>query len=407
MDAFTSLRVDLRTLRRPAPLYSAVLVLSAACGAPGPVDKLPFQPASASANPDPTKPGPYPVGVRTVTWEDSGRRKPDGSPRILVTELWYPAIQDTRGKEGVTYDITTVFTDAQKANLAGAEVPLLHTSAVRDAPPAKSHGPFPLVLFSHGHGAIRWQSTYYTVLLASHGYVVASPDHEGGTLYDAVRNQLFNSAAGLEARPLDIQHVLNRLTRLKADDPLSGLIDFERIGMSGHSFGALTSLRLAVTEPRIKAIVPQAPPAADICWLGLPTPVELGIPVMVQAAHEDRTLKWDEHIAPTWPLLKKPRWLVDITHGGHFTFSDLCGFDLVKMAGTIQIEIPGANLDNVLNDGCGPTATPAAVAQPIANLFAVGFFNAHLRGSGQAKAALTQAAAEALSPGVAVVTADP
>ena len=32
---------------------------------------------------------------------------------------------------------------------------------------------------------IRWQSTFYTVMLASHGYVVLSPDHPGDTLQDA------------------------------------------------------------------------------------------------------------------------------------------------------------------------------------------------------------------------------
>ena len=90
-----------------------VLVACSAPPPPPPVDVLPFDEASPTAAPDPTKFGPYPVGVRTVTFEDTGRRKPDGSPRLLVTEIWYPAVQSTRGQPTVEYDIFQVFTPAQ------------------------------------------------------------------------------------------------------------------------------------------------------------------------------------------------------------------------------------------------------------------------------------------------------
>lgn len=381
----------------------------AACGSPAPVDPLPFEPASATAAPDPTKPGPFPVGVRTVTYEDTGRRKPDGSPRILVTEIWYPATQDTRGKPGVDYDITTVFTDEQRAALAGTQAPVLHTSAVRDAPIAASHGPFPLIIFAHGMGAIRWQSTYYTVLLASHGYVVVSCDHEGGTLYDLVRNQMESTPEGLEHRPGDVIYLMNRLARLKADDPLYGHLDLEHIGVTGHSFGAFTSLRVAAMDKRVKAIVPQAPTDVNLAWLGLPMPVRLGIPVMVQAAHDDKTLEWDTNIVPTWPLLERPRWLLDLVHGGHFTFSDLCAFDLATLAEKVSVNVDGVDVRKVLEDGCAPPAPPASVAQPVINHFGVAFFNAHLRGSAGSKALLTQEKADEVAgaAGVAVLTADP
>ncbi len=211
----------------------------------------------------------------------------------------------------------------------------------------------------------------------------------------------------IATRPQDILWLIAKLKRTRSDDPLYGMLDFERIGMTGHSFGALTSLRVAAISQEIKVIVPQAPPAADICWLGLPQPVTLGIPVMVQAAHHDQTLKWDEHVAPTWPLLQRPRWLLDITNGGHFTFSDLCRFDLARVASQVQFNIPGANVENVLRDGCGPTSPAPDLAQPVLNHFAIGLFNAVLRGDEQAKAALTQENADRLAPGISVLTADP
>ena len=370
------------------------LALACSCGAPTmtpPVDPLPFEEASPTAAPKPTEFGPYPVGVRTVTYEDTGRRKSDGTPRQLVTEIWYPAVQATRGQPTVSYDIFGVFTAEQQAAIGVGTIPLLQTAAVRDAEPARAHGKFPLIVFSHGQAAIRWQSTYYTVLLASHGYVVASTDHEGGTLFDVVRGQLQNVAVGVETRPVDVSYLLNRFSRLKEDDPLFGLLDLDRIGVTGHSFGALTSLRVAATDSRVKAIVPQAPVDANLAWLGLPQPVVLGIPVHIQAAHADKTLPWDTNIVPTLEVLKDPLWLLDITKGGHFTFSDLCAFDLGSIVDQVMLDIPGADVRKVLEDGCGPSSPPATVAQPLINHFAVAFFNAKLKGSEASLSLMTQA----------------
>ncbi|MBS2020780.1 MAG: hypothetical protein JST92_00095, partial [Deltaproteobacteria bacterium] len=170
-------------MRNLSPTVVALLALSlSACIN---FDPLPFAPASPAASPDPSLDGPFPVGVRTVTFLDASRPKSDGTPRKLVTEIWYPATHDARGQPGVDYDVRTLLTPEQQAAVAGGAFPLLHTSAVRDAEPSHRHGPYPLVVFSHGQGGMRWQSTYYTVKLASHGYIVVSPDHEGDTLAEA------------------------------------------------------------------------------------------------------------------------------------------------------------------------------------------------------------------------------
>jgi len=374
-----------------------------ACGAPRAADPLPFEPASPSATPEPSKRGPFPVGVRTVTFEDTGRKKLDGSPRILVTEIWYPAEQSARGGPGTKYDIRPLFTAEQQAALG--EVPLLETDAVRDAPVARSHGPFPLVMFSHGQAALRWQSTYLTVLLASHGYVVASPDHEGGTLYDVVRGQLASVTDGLDNRPLDIRYLVNRLSRLPPSDPLAGMADVGKLGVAGHSFGALTAMRVTVFDDRVKAIVPQTPVTSDLAYVGHADPP--AVPIMLQGARLDRTLPYGENVLPAWSFAKSPKWLLTIETGGHFTYSDLCQFDLASLADRVMLDIPGADVKKVLQDGCGPQAPPASVALPLISHFAVGFFNAQLRGSTASAALLTQAHADGFGAGVAKVEAAP
>lgn len=370
---------------------------------------LPFDPASAKAAPDPSKPGPFAVGVRTQVIEDSGRKKPDGSPRRLVTEVWYPAAVNTAGA-GASYDLTETFTDEQRAQMADAGVvlPILTTAAVRDAAPDVDHGPYPLVVFSHGQAGMRWQSTFYTVALASHGYVVVSPDHEGGTLYDAVRNELESAVLGFDKRPQDVRVLIQRFSKLPETDPLHGLLDLEHVGVTGHSFGALTSLRVAVIDERVKAIVPLAPPSTDISWIGFDPRPELAIPVQLQGGGKDQTLKYAEHVLPAWNDLKRPRWLLNIVDGGHFTFSDLCAFDLARVVSNVSLDIPGAgDIEQVLSDGCSAPAPEAPVAQPLMNHFAVGFFNGTLRGSGPSLSLLTQERAEALAPGATEVLADP
>lgn len=379
-----------------------------ACAAPE-VDPLPFPEASSTASPDPAQFGPYPVGVRTVTYEDTGRRKPDGTPRQLVTEIWYPAVQTARGQDTVHYDVVTLFTAQQQADIGEQTVPLLETLAVRDATPARAHGAFPLVIFSHGQSAIRWQSTYFTVLLASHGYVVAAPDHEGGTLFEAVRGHVQSAPVGVENRPIDVIYLLNRFERLKEDDPLFGLIDFEHIGVAGHSFGALTALRVAALDPRVKVIVPQAPVDANVAWVALPQPVRLGIPVHIQGAHHDRTLPWDTNVEPTLKALEPPYSVLDIVKGGHFTFSDLCAFDLASILDRVKFEFPGVDLKQVVSDGCGPEAPPASVAQRLINHFAVAYLNAHLKNSSLSRDLMNQAHADQIAgeEGVAVITTVP
>ena len=76
-------------------------------------------------------------------------------------------------------------------------------------------------------------------------------------------------------RAADIPAVLDQLTRWNAEEAhaLHGKLDLTRVGMSGHSFGAVTTQAVSgqvipigrsLTEPRIKAAVMMSPsvPAA-------------------------------------------------------------------------------------------------------------------------------------------------
>lgn len=203
---------------------------------------------------DPFSRGPHPVGVRSVDLTDAARS------RYLPVEVWYPASREYAGK------------DTDEATLDRYDLlpgfPPLAQQAVREA--SEADGRFPLVLFSHGFGGHRRQSTFLSTHLASHGYVVAAMDHTGNTIIDMAQftMQVMMGAPMpdtgpmvdelIEARPLDARFVLDRL--LAGDAGIAReRIDADRVGMSGHSFGGWTTLQTTGKDRRIRAALPLAP----------------------------------------------------------------------------------------------------------------------------------------------------
>lgn len=344
---------------------------SLACG-----PSLPFAPAGPSAAPDPAALGPFPVGVQTRLFVDPSRSSTTGRPRHLLTEIWYPAAESARGRPGTRYLFRDLLPEKKKAEVTDQDLGTLDTSAVRDAEPASGDGPYPLILFSHGSGGARIQATYLTVALASHGYVVVAPDHEGNTLTDAIRGEAFTDPLmSFLARPTDLSFLLDELIAEGEADPLAALIDFSKVGAAGHSFGGVTVLREAGLEPRIRAVVAQAPAGYALAWVDVERPLEsLGIPVMLQVGDKDRTLPGTPVVESYWPHLPPQRWALDFANAGHFSFTDLCTVDVSKAA-TIGINI------EPLSDGCGPDNTPSSIVFPVVRRFAIGMFNAALRGS--------------------------
>jgi len=140
--------------------------------------------------------------------------------------------------------------------------------------------PAPVVLFSHGLGGSRQGNAYLGNHWASRGYVVVFIQHPGSdsSVWQdkplAGRMAAMKQAANLDnflLRVKDMHIVLDQLERWNAhqSSALIGRLDLERIGMSGHSFGALTTQavsgqhfrmgdKLAI-DSRIKAAVMFSP----------------------------------------------------------------------------------------------------------------------------------------------------
>lgn len=138
----------------------------------------------------------------------------------------------------------------------------------------------PVVLFSHGLGGTCEGSAYLGRHWAARGYAVVHLQHPGSddsvwrNVPAADRLAAMRKAANAEnflLRVRDVPAVLDVLERwnVSENNRLAGRLDMTRVGMSGHSFGAVTTQAIAgqgfrrgealFADPRIKAAVVLSP----------------------------------------------------------------------------------------------------------------------------------------------------
>jgi predicted dienelactone hydrolase len=186
---------------------------------------------SASASGDHNGDGPYAVGTQSLTFVDTSRptqpnRTFPGAPsRTLPTLVMYPA-------------------EGNPNNLPAQGAEALHGRR------------FPLIVFSHGFTASGPAYAGLLALIARRGYVVAAPTFPlssggapGGPKIIDYLNQ-----------PADVSFVITRLLDLDRSDPgFRREINSKRIGVAGHSLGAITTLGVAtnsaVQDRRINAAI--------------------------------------------------------------------------------------------------------------------------------------------------------
>jgi predicted dienelactone hydrolase len=140
--------------------------------------------------------------------------------------------------------------------------------------------PSPVLLFSHGLGGSREGSVYLGQHWARRGYVAVFLQHPGSDAAvweeapKAERMAALNQAANSQnfmLRVKDVPAVLNQLEIWNKTDghALAGRLDMTRVGMSGHSFGAVTTEAVSgeapppglnsLTDKRIKAAIAFSP----------------------------------------------------------------------------------------------------------------------------------------------------
>jgi predicted dienelactone hydrolase len=127
--------------------------------------------------------------------------------------------------------------------------------------PQGVQGPAPVVIVSHGFGAVKEDFVFLNQHLASHGYVVMAPDHVGSDLsyreaYLGGRLNTLLSPIEFVNRPQEISFLIDELERLVATSPeWAARLNLDQIGAIGDSLGSSTVMALAgaeITYPRLR-----------------------------------------------------------------------------------------------------------------------------------------------------------
>jgi predicted dienelactone hydrolase len=385
-----------RSLNKTAlvAIWLVAAVFVSGCGDDS--DNRPATPAAMpTATPTPVpltsadvlQPGPYGVGVTTMTFVDTSRpTMPNGTypgapSRTLVTEIWYP-------------------TDAQ---------PDASASQTRDAALARSGQPYPLVIYSHGFISNRSGGAYLAQHLVSYGYVVASPDFP----------LTYNGAPGgansldLANQPGDVHFLIDQLLALSTagQGGFAGSIDPQRIGLTGLSLGGSTTFLAAfhptLRDPRVRAA---APMAGGSCFFGPDFYTHTSVPLLIVHGDIDAIVPYEANAVFAFTEAQPPKYLVTIAGGSHTAFTDGAaifesannpddvGCSALSSSGTDDshtslIDLLGGPAAGIINGVCPPGCTskrqPRSIRpsrqHQLTLLSIFPFFEAYLRGDARAR----------------------
>jgi len=281
---------------------------------------------------DPLEMGPYPAGVTTTVLVDPSRIDPaTGEARTLVTEIWYPAVDEARNQPknrfsnfipgGITPQFETLIKMAYRKSSAELDADFWNHS-VRDA--RVREGKFPLIVFSHGNGGTRNQNTFWCDYLASHGYIIVSADHTANARVTVIKGKpiLYQASQRNQSaidRPKDMSFLLDQMTLWNggADSRFGGRIDLRVPVAAGMSFGSMTAIRVADADPRFKAVIAMS---------GAPENHQnLNVPSLYMLGTEDTTLgvKGNDFIRANFRMHAGPAFLLEMVNGGHYSFTDI------------------------------------------------------------------------------------
>lgn len=285
-------------------------------------------------------PGPYPVGVVTL---DLGSA---GSFGDRLATVFYPAnAAAVAGHPRFTYREADPLPAALQA-IVPARYDTTISTAAHVGVPGSPHGPFPLVLFSHGFGASRLYYSHLLVGIASWGFVVVSADYlERGLVAEAE-----NKATGGDTTAMDTSVMLASLSSAEAASADRGsvlhhLVDAHAVAAVGHSAGGGTAFDV-LRDARVATAVGWAP----VPPVGAPARK----PVVIIGGLDDVALT-PAVLGREYRSFPGPTSLVEVGAAGHDTFTDICpqiraGGGLVGFA--MSLHLVSADLAKLAVNGC-------------------------------------------------------
>lgn len=342
-----------------------LLAAALAAGAVVPLGAGPGRPAWAEPGQVrltlPPPGGPHPVGTVSLHLT--------GPARELMVSIWYPAAAGARRHPVAPWLAEAplrAFLVDNGLDPGAAASPL--TAGREGAPVLRALGRRPVVLYSHGNGGHRSETTIVVQELVSHGYVVVTVDHRD-SFTEFPGGRLVVPDPEVPVTPWDHAHdvrfVLDRLEDLAAGrNPDAGhrplpaglgeVLDLRRTGMFGWSKGGTATALVMNTDRRVRAGL-----SLDAPMLSQPPVAALSRPVMLMTAEFTPGAE-ESGVGEVWPLLHGWRLQLHVEDATHNSYND--NYWLVPQLGVAE-ESP---------------LTPATAVR-IQQAYPLAFFDQHLR----------------------------
>ncbi|TFG48875.1 MAG: hypothetical protein E4H33_03380 [Anaerolineales bacterium] len=339
--------------------------------------------------------GPYQIGTRVMHFVDPNRLEIYGSepnaPREFMAQVWYPAVPGEKDQQAQWMpDIE--FAGPAIANIldlpafALDHLKYVQANAYLEAAPAPAPELFPVLIFSHGWEGFKEQNIFQVEELASQGYVVIGINHTYGAvltvfpdgrqlptnqqaLPDGVSDSAYALASNLLVKQWagDIGWALDELENLNQGSGewfLKDRLDFNEIGIFGHSTGAGAAIEFCLLDERCQAAL-----AMDL-WAEPLSPeileLSLGQPALIM--HSEN---WDSLDTPDW------------NYGLIGTLVEKAGDDLFEMTikGTKHYDFSSLPLLSPLTVNLGLKGPiNGDLVLEIINAESVAFFDRYLKG---------------------------
>ena len=230
----------------------------------------------------PVPTGSFSVGTRVFNWEDNKREEwfteKEGDFRKIVVQVWYPTDEVTGVPvpylDFAQHRIKPISEQVELPPFLIKHIQDVNSNSYLDASLKSTTEPYPLVIFSHGLGGMRMQNTIQMEELASRGFIALAMDHPFDanlTVFDDGSSADYRSAIvgevtteeflnirlpQINTRVADVSFVLDYVKDIQVwDDSFWNMIDLERVGIMGHSFGGGTAIVASSRDTRLDACI--------------------------------------------------------------------------------------------------------------------------------------------------------